>query len=46
VSSIEEIQKLEERMRQAELLPDPQYFQDVIADDALLDRYTRMLWFE
>jgi hypothetical protein len=31
-----EILELEERLRQAELGPDPQFFQDVLADNAVL----------
>ena len=33
----EEIAALEERLRLAELGPDPKFFEDVLADDALMD---------
>jgi hypothetical protein len=36
---------LEARLRQAELVPDPTYFQEYIADDAILDgRSWRREW--
>jgi hypothetical protein len=37
MTAVEEIKKLEELLRQAELGPDPQFFADVLADDAVLD---------
>jgi hypothetical protein len=36
-NSIEEIKKLEQRLIEAELGPDPEFFEQVLADDALLD---------
>ena len=36
-NTIDEITQLEEALRQAELGPDPQFFEDHIADDAVLD---------
>jgi hypothetical protein len=33
----EEIMHLEERLRQAELAPDPTFFEEYLADDAILD---------
>jgi hypothetical protein len=37
MSTIEmEISALEEKLRQAELGPDPQFFEDVLADDAVI----------
>ena len=39
MSTIEmEISALEERLRQAELGPDPQFFEDVLADDVVSPR--------
>lgn len=35
--TIDEITALEERLRQAELAPDPAFFEEALADDALLD---------
>jgi Domain of unknown function (DUF4440) len=37
VNSVEEIKELEDRLRQAELGPDPEFFAQVLADDAVLD---------
>ena len=37
MSAREEIMHLEERLRQAELAPDPAFFEEYIADDAILD---------
>lgn len=37
MSIIEEIKELENRMTQAELGPDPKFFEEVLADDAILD---------
>ncbi len=37
VSNVEEIERLEERLRQAELGPDPTFFEEALADDAVLD---------
>jgi Domain of unknown function (DUF4440) len=37
MSTREEIMHLEERLRQAELGPDPSFFQEYLADDAVLD---------
>jgi len=37
MSVISEITALEEQLRQAELKPDPAFFETVIADEALLD---------
>lgn len=37
MSVIEEIKALEERLRQAELGPDPSFFEAHLADDAILD---------
>jgi hypothetical protein len=37
VSTIDEITALEERLRQAELGPDPEFFEEALADDAVLD---------
>jgi hypothetical protein len=37
VSAIDEIKKLEERLREAELGPDPEFFRAILADDAVLD---------
>ena len=35
--SIDEIKELEEQLRQAELGPDPEFFAQVLADEAVLD---------
>lgn len=37
MSTREEIMHLEERLRQAELGPDPSFFEEHLADDAMLD---------
>lgn len=37
MNTIEEIKDLEEKLRQAELGPDAKFFEDHLADDALLD---------
>jgi hypothetical protein len=37
VNSIEEIKELEDRLRLAELGPDPDFFAQALADDAILD---------
>jgi hypothetical protein len=37
MSTREEIMHLEERLRQAELGPDPSFFEEYLADDAILD---------
>ena len=37
MSTIDEIRALEERLRQAELGPDPAFFEEFLADDVLLD---------
>ena len=37
MSTLDEIKDLEERLRQAELRPDPAFFQEALADDAVLD---------
>jgi len=37
MSTTADITELENRLRQAELGPDPQFFEEVIADDAVLD---------
>ena len=37
MSVVAEIRELEERLRQAELGPDPRFFEEHLADDALLD---------
>lgn len=37
MSTREEIMHLEERLRQAELAPDPSFFEEYLADDAVLD---------
>jgi len=37
MSTREEIMYLEERLRQAELGPDPAFFEEHLADDAVLD---------
>jgi hypothetical protein len=37
MSSIQEIMQLEERLRQAELGPDPGFFEEHLADDAVVD---------
>jgi hypothetical protein len=37
MSALDEIRQLEEALRQAELAPDPQFFEDHLADDALID---------
>jgi len=37
VSSIDEIRELENRLRLAELGPDPDFFNDILAEDAILD---------
>jgi hypothetical protein len=37
MSTREEIMHLEERLRQAELTPDPTFFEEHLADDAVLD---------
>jgi uncharacterized protein (TIGR02246 family) len=36
VNTVEEIRRLEERLRQAELGPDPEVFEELLADDAVL----------
>ncbi|MGI8737906.1 MAG: nuclear transport factor 2 family protein [Candidatus Eremiobacter antarcticus] len=38
MNTIEEITQLEERLRDAELGPDPAFFEEVLADDVMLDR--------
>lgn len=37
MSTVDEIMALEEELRQAELGPDPAFFERVLADDVLLD---------
>jgi hypothetical protein len=37
MSTADEIMQLEERLRQAELGPDPAFFQEYLADDVVLD---------
>ncbi len=37
MESIEEIKELESRLIQAELGPDPKFFEEFLADDAILD---------
>jgi hypothetical protein len=37
VSTIDEIRQMEARLLEAELGPDPSFFEDALADDALLD---------
>jgi Domain of unknown function (DUF4440) len=37
MSTIDEIVALEERLRQAELGPDPAFFETIVADDAVID---------
>jgi len=37
MSTVEEIIALEERLRRAELGPDPAFFETMVADDALID---------
>jgi len=37
MSVVDEIMKLEEALRQAELGPDPKFFEEALADDAILD---------
>ena len=37
MSTVDEILRLEERLRQAELAPDPAFFEEYLADDAVLD---------
>jgi hypothetical protein len=37
MSAIDEIKELEERLRLAELGPDPAFFEEYLADDAVLD---------
>lgn len=37
MSAIDEIKELEERLRRAELGPDPDFFEQVLADNAVLD---------
>jgi hypothetical protein len=37
MSVTEEIMQMEERLRQAELGPDPQFFEEALDDDAVLD---------
>jgi hypothetical protein len=37
MSSIEQIKQLENRLRLAELGPDPEFFAQALADDAVLD---------
>jgi len=37
MATIDEIKKLEEALRQAELGPDPRFFEEYLADDAILD---------
>ena len=36
MNTVDEIRALEERLRQAELGPDPQVFEELLADDAVL----------
>ncbi len=38
MNTIEEIKQLEDRLREAELGPDPGFFEEVLADDVILDR--------
>jgi hypothetical protein len=38
MSTREETMHLEERLRQAELAPDPGFFEEYLADDVVLDR--------
>jgi hypothetical protein len=38
MSALDEIKALEERLRLAELGPDPSFFQEFLAEDAVLDR--------
>src|SRR5688572_18678757 len=37
MSTVDEVRKLEEALRQAELAPDPGFFERHIADDAVID---------
>jgi hypothetical protein len=37
MSSVEEVKAIEKQMIQAELGPDPQFFESILADEALLD---------
>jgi hypothetical protein len=37
MSALDEVRQLEEALRQAELGPDPQFFEDHLADEAVLD---------
>lgn len=37
MSTADEIMQLEERLRQAELGPDPEFFQEYLADDVVVD---------
>src|SRR3954468_8364867 len=37
MSTIDELTILEERLRQAELGPDPDFFEEILADDVLID---------
>jgi hypothetical protein len=37
MGAVEEIRQLEERLRQAELGPDPGFFEEYLADDAVVD---------
>jgi hypothetical protein len=37
MNNISEVKELEERLRLAELAPDPDFFEDALADDAVLD---------
>ncbi len=37
MSAVDEVMKLEERLREAELGPDPKFFEERLADDAVLD---------
>jgi Domain of unknown function (DUF4440) len=37
MSTVDEITALEERLRQAELGPDPAFFEEILADDLLID---------
>ena len=37
MSAVDEVKALEERLRLAELAPDPSFFQEFIANDAILD---------
>ncbi|MBV9584460.1 MAG: nuclear transport factor 2 family protein [Alphaproteobacteria bacterium] len=37
MSTVDEIATLEERLHQAELAPDPAFFEEILADDLLID---------